>query len=139
MGEGQPTSPGDGADWLRTASGLPTLVKRFVWLCLLYHRGCAWLCCSSTTLLVQAQVSVPSNVLAYGLKCQAFLIFSIKLVTPVAGGRGGGMQVGPDDPLFTGAPRLAADVPGLLPGQGRWDAIAPPGMPVSVHGIIFGD
>jgi proteasome inhibitor subunit 1 (PI31) len=50
----------------------------------------------------------------------------------IPGGPGlGGMHMGPNDPLFMGGPIRPGGVPGggLMPGQGRWDPIAPPGMP----------
>lgn len=49
---------------------------------------------------------------------------------------GGGMHVGPDDPIFSGRqglPGLPGSGPGQFgpshPGGARWDPIAPPGMP----------
>eukprot|EP00884_Botryococcus_braunii_P017567 jgi/Botrbrau1/4494/Bobra.0220s0027.2 len=44
-------------------------------------------------------------------------------------GRGGGMLVGPDDPLFGGHPGLRTPGSRHPPGA-RWDPIAPPGMQV---------
>ena len=52
------------------------------------------------------------------------------------GGPGGGMVVGPDDPLFGGHPGLrppgagpgGLPPPGLPPGA-RWDPVRPPGLP----------
>ena len=49
--------------------------------------------------------------------------------TPLVPGVGGGMHMGPHDPLFAGRMRQPARGGGLPPGA-RWDPIRPPGMEV---------
>lgn len=46
---------------------------------------------------------------------------------------GGGMHVGPGDPLFSGGMRGGPPLPGSLPPGGRWDPIGPPGLPVCFY------
>ena len=48
---------------------------------------------------------------------------------PLVPGMGGGMHMGPNDPLFAGQMRQPARGAGLPPGA-RWDPIRPPGMEV---------
>lgn len=46
-------------------------------------------------------------------------------------GMGGGMHMGPRDPMFLGGPRPGfRPGEGLHPGEARWDPIRPPGMEV---------
>jgi hypothetical protein len=51
---------------------------------------------------------------------------------------GGGMHVGPDDPLFAGRMGVGRGrAGGLVPPGARWDPIGPPGMPARALRILL--
>ncbi len=51
---------------------------------------------------------------------------------------GGGMHVGPDDPLFAGRMGVGRGRGGgLMPPGARWDPIGPPGMPARALSSVW--